>query len=74
MATYPIEIKYIHLLIWEETNVEVLVHPDIVDATTDSRNYDDFSLLTLKLFHWPHLQKSNNQAAEITYSEFREAI
>ena len=43
------------LFIWQETNVEVFVHLDIVDATADGRNHDDLPLLSLKLLHGSHL-------------------
>lgn len=47
--------KRTDLLICQESNVEVFVHLEIVDAAADCRHHDDLPLLALKLLHRPHL-------------------
>lgn len=53
------------LFIWQESNIEVFVHPDIVDAAADSGDHDDLPLLSLKLLHRPHLIQRNGFSAKI---------
>lgn len=45
------------LFIRQESNVEVFVHLDIVDAAADGGDHDDLPLLSLELLHRPHLIK-----------------
>lgn len=53
------------LFIWQESNVEVFVHLDIVDAAADGGDHDDLPLLSLKLLHRPHLMRTNRFSAKL---------